>query len=30
MEELGLPKPNIEFFEVHNIIAGETASAATS
>jgi hypothetical protein len=30
MAELGLPKPNIEFFEVHNIIVGEAASAATS
>jgi hypothetical protein len=29
MEDLGLPKPEIEFFEVHNIIVGETAATAT-
>ena len=29
MEELGLPKPNIEFFVVHNIIVGENSSTAT-
>ena len=30
MEDMGLPKPEIEFFEVHNIIVGETAAAASS
>lgn len=27
MEEMALPKPEIEFFEVHNIIVGENAAA---
>ena len=28
MTELGLPKPEIEFFEVYNIIVGENSASA--
>ena len=30
LEEVGVTNNNIEFFEVHNIIVGETAASATT
>jgi len=30
LEEVGVTNSNIEFFEVHNIIAGENAATATT
>jgi hypothetical protein len=29
MEELGIPPGEIEFFDIHNMIVGETATTAT-